>query len=141
MSVYSFPCLSIPVAVVAGGASGQHEVVEELVQRGRRGIDVTGTVFQVATVGPDGVVEESQSVQSRDVEVLDGWVGICVVEPLGVDDVGVANHASATQGAQGDHTALPTADDALEGVVLCGVVDDHDGVVETVVEHGEDLLT
>lgn len=115
-------------------------MVEELVQRRRRGIDVTCTVFQVATVRPDGVVEESQSVQSRDIEVLDGWVGILVVEPLGVDDVGVSNHASATQGTQCDHTALPTADDALEGVVLGGVVDDHDGVVETVVEHGEYLL-
>lgn len=135
MLVYSFPYCLVPIAVVAGSASGHDEVVQELVQRRRGGVDVTGTILQVTTVRPDGVVEVAQAAKSGDVEVLNGGVGVAVVEPLGVDDVGVAHHASATERTQGGDASLPTTDDAVDGVELCAVMHEDGAVLQAAVQH------
>lgn len=114
-------------------------MIQELVERRRGRVDVAGTVLEVTSVRPDGVVEVAQASESGDVEVLDGGVGVFVVEPLSVDDVGVAHHTSATEGTQGGDIGLPSTDNTLEGVVLCGVMHEDDAAAQAAVEHRHDL--
>ena len=52
----------------------------------------------------------------------------------------MAHHTSATERTQSDDTSLPTTDNAVESVVLCSVVDIHGDVVQTLVEHVQNLL-